>query len=122
MGGLEFQWILEGSRLRQHGQAVVKPPSVGPDPRHSQQDHHPPVSMILYKDSRILNTGYRISYRIHQCRIQDTRMHRIQDAGEDADARMVHTLRSLVAPLREAGGYIYIYIYIYIYGERERYV
>ena len=119
----ENQWFLrgtlEGSRLRQHGQVVVKPRSVGPDPPHSQQDHHPPVSMILYTDSRILNTGYRISYRIHWCRIQESKDQRMEIRRcriKGYRIQSVHTLRSLVAPLRGAGGFIYyIYIYIYIY-------
>ena len=88
---------LEGPRLRAHGQVVVKGSFVGPEPPHSQQDHHPPVSLILYIDSR--SPDYRIQDILH-----DTIM---QDAGlKGQRMKSVNIPRSLVAPLRGAGGYI----------------
>ena len=53
--------------------------------------------------------GYRTE-GYEGCKYKDARL---KDA-KDRECRIVEIPRSLVAPLRGAGGYIYIYIYIYI--------
>ena len=111
---------LEGPRLRQHGQGVVKGLSVGPDPPHSQQDHHPPVSLILYTDSRI--SEYRIQDILQDTPMQDTGIKgwRCEDAGLKDIGYSRFIFSAAWWPLYEGPADIYIYTQTHIhYTYRE---